>query len=46
MKLVGANPNPNIAGMDKLPGKVNYLRGSAPKQSRIGIPTYRNVKHT
>ena len=28
MKLEGANPNPQVKGLDKLPGKINYFIGS------------------
>jgi hypothetical protein len=45
IKLVGANPHPDIAGTDALPGKVNYLRGKDQKQWRTDIPTYRKVKY-
>ena len=32
MQLVGANPQPQVAGLEEFPGKVNYLLGSDPKQ--------------
>ncbi|MDR9824216.1 hypothetical protein RCJ22_01185, partial [Vibrio sp. FNV 38] len=31
IQLVGANPNPEISGVDELPGKVNYVLGNDPK---------------
>jgi hypothetical protein len=40
LKLVGANPHPDITGMDELPGKVNYLRGNDPKQWRTNVPRF------
>jgi hypothetical protein len=45
LKLVGANPNPTLEGMDELPGKVNYLRGNDPKQWRTNVPTYGKVRY-
>ncbi|MCI0387309.1 MAG: SBBP repeat-containing protein [Acidobacteria bacterium] len=44
MKLVGANPSPQAAGLDKLPGKSNYFIGNDPKEWRKDIPTYAKVK--
>jgi hypothetical protein len=44
MKLVGANPSPQAAGLDELPGKSNYFIGADPKQWRTDIPTYAKVK--
>jgi hypothetical protein len=45
LKLVGANPNPTITGMDELPGRVNYLRGNDPQQWHTNLPTYGKVKY-
>lgn len=44
MKLLGANPSPQAAGLDELSGKSNYFIGSDPKQWRTDIPTYAKVK--
>src|SRR5262245_13328754 len=44
MKLVGANPSPQAAGLGELPGKSNYFIGNDPKQWRTDIPTYGKVK--
>lgn len=44
MQLVGANPNASVAGLDELPGKVNYLRGNDPKRWQTGVATYGKVK--
>ena len=45
MKLVGANPNPKIVGMDELPGKSNYFIGNDPKKWRTNMPNYAKVKY-
>jgi hypothetical protein len=45
MKLVGANPQPKVAGLEELPGKVNYFLGNDPKRWRTDIPTYGKVKY-
>jgi len=45
MRLVGANPAPRVIGQEKLPGKVNYLKGKDPSQWRTGVPTYAKVKY-
>ena len=45
MKLVGANPVPRVAGVEQLPGKVNYFIGNDPNKWRTNIPTYAKVKY-
>jgi hypothetical protein len=45
LQLVGANPNPPLAGREALPGKVNYLLGSDPKKWRRNVPTYNKVAY-
>jgi hypothetical protein len=45
MKLVRANPNPKIVGMDQLPGKSNYFIGSDPKKWRTNVANYAKVKY-
>ena len=45
MKLVGANPNPKIVGMDELPGKSNYFIGNDPKKWRTNVPNYAKVRY-
>ena len=45
MKLVGANPQPQVAGQQELPGKVNYFIGNDPKQWRTNVATYGKVKY-
>jgi hypothetical protein len=45
MKLVGANPETELRGLEELPGKANYFRGNDPKQWRTDIATYSKVKY-
>lgn len=44
IKLVGANPQPQITGLERLPGKVNYLIGNDSGRWRTNVPTYAKVK--
>jgi hypothetical protein len=43
MGLTGANPQPNVLGTGRLPGKVNYFLGPDPRRWRVGIPTFAKV---
>jgi uncharacterized protein (TIGR03437 family) len=45
LKLVGANPQPQLAGLEPLPGKVNYLIGNDRRQWRTDVPTYAKVRY-
>jgi pimeloyl-ACP methyl ester carboxylesterase len=45
MKLVNANPNAIISGLEELPGKSNYLLGNDPSQWRTNVPHYAKVKY-
>jgi hypothetical protein len=45
MQLLGANPAPEISGVERLPGQVNYLQGKDPAQWHTQIPTYAQVKY-
>ena len=45
MTLAGANPAPSAAGLEELPGKVNYFIGRDPKTWRTNIPTYGRVRY-
>src|SRR2546426_3678024 len=45
MKLVGANPAPEVAGVGELPGKSNYFVGNDPKKWRTNVPTYAKVRY-
>jgi hypothetical protein len=43
LKMVGANPNAVIEGLDELPGKVNYFIGNDPEKWRRDVSTYLKV---
>ena len=45
MKLVGANANAKVAGLEELPGKANYFIGNDPKKWRTNVATYAKVKY-
>jgi beta-propeller repeat-containing protein len=45
IKLVGANPEPQVAGERELPGKSNYLLGADQSQWRTNIANYARVKY-
>jgi hypothetical protein len=45
MKLIGAQTDPRLEGLDELPGKVNYLVGNDAGKWRTNIPTYSKVKY-
>ena len=45
MKLQGANPRPEVAGLEELPGKTNYFIGGDPRKWRTDVPTYAKVKY-
>lgn len=45
LTLQGSNPNPLITGLDKLPGKMNYLIGNAPDNWHTDIASYAKVKY-
>jgi hypothetical protein len=45
MKLVEANPTPNMVGLDELPGKSHWFVGNDPHQWRANIPNYARVEY-
>lgn len=45
MKWIKANPEPEIIGLDKLPGHRNYFIGKDSKKWFTHIPTYAAVKY-
>ena len=44
MKFVGADRYARTAGIDELPGKINYLIGNDPAKWRTNIPTFARMK--
>src|SRR5712692_6105834 len=44
-KLLGSDSKAEVAGIDPLPGKVNYFRGSDPRKWQADIPTYARVRY-
>lgn len=45
MKLVGANPTPQTAALQQLPGKSNYFIGNDPKLWQTNVPNYAAVQY-
>src|ERR1035437_2635905 len=45
IRLVGAKPHPEIAGLEPLRGRVNYLVGDDPKKWQRDIPTFSRVRY-
>ena len=45
MQLIGANPAPAVAGLERLPGQVNYFIGHDPARWRSNVPLYGKVKY-
>lgn len=45
MKLVGANEQPRISGLDEQAGKTNYFLGNDARQWKTDVPNYGKVKY-
>ena len=45
MKLRGANPKPEIEGLDQLATRSNYFTGSDPTAWRTDVPNYARVRY-
>jgi hypothetical protein len=45
IKLMGANPAPQIEGAEALPGKSNYLIGNDPSKWRRNVTSYGKVRY-
>lgn len=43
LRLAGANPRASSAGLEALPGRVNYFLGSDPAAWRAGVPMFAKV---
>ena len=46
MRLLGANPSPQIVGLETLPGKSNYFIGKHPAAWHTNITTYGRVQYS
>jgi Beta-propeller repeat len=46
MRIAGANPHLQIAGLNQLPGKSNYFVGNDSKNWRTDVPSYARVKYS
>ena len=46
LRLAGANPEAQITGLDRLPGRTFYLTGRDRQAWRLGIENYSRVKYT
>ena len=44
MRLVGADRNTELKGIEELPGKVNYLIGNDPARWHTNVPTYSKLR--
>jgi hypothetical protein len=45
MKLVGANLQAKVTGLEELPGKSNYFIGNDPRKWRTNVSNYAKVKY-
>jgi Beta-propeller repeat len=45
MKLVNANPNTTVSGLDELPGKSNYFIGNDPKKWHANVQQFSRVHY-
>jgi hypothetical protein len=45
MKLVGANPKPDMVGERELPGRSNYFSGKDPARWRRNVPQFAGVRY-
>ncbi len=46
MKMLDANPNSDVAGVNPLPGKVNYFIGNDPSKWHTDVATFSQVKYS
>jgi hypothetical protein len=45
-RLTGARVNPEVSGLEELPGKSNYLIGNDPSRWRVGVSSFARVKYS
>ena len=46
MRFPGARPNPEVSGLEPLPGRSNYLTGNDPEQWHTDVPHYSRVRYS
>jgi hypothetical protein len=46
MRLVGANPDAEVVGLEELAGRSDYFIGKDPNKWRTNVPNYAEVKYT
>jgi hypothetical protein len=45
MQLVDSAPDPQVQGLDELPGKIHYFRGNDSTQWHTNVRTYKRVRY-
>ena len=45
LRLLGANPDPQVTGLDEQLGRSNYLIGNDPARWRTNVPHYGKVRY-
>jgi hypothetical protein len=45
LRLVGANANPRVVGVEEFPGKTNHFVGNDPKRWHTNVSNYARVKY-
>ena len=45
LQLVGANPDPEVTGLEQQPGRSNYFIGNDPAQWRTDVPHFGQVRY-
>jgi hypothetical protein len=45
LQLVGASARPRVVGLERLPGRVNHVRGNDPARWHTNVPTYARVRY-
>ena len=45
LRFVGAEAQSPLQGLNRLPGRINYLTGNDPRQWLTDIPTYKRLKY-
>ncbi len=45
MRLVGANPQPQVSGREQLPGVINYFTGDDSTKWQTNVPTFARVQY-